>query len=85
MTALNCLVRNATTYVIRWRAAPHDQGADRPADPPAVRGPARHDHRVPTVGTRTVVHQPAPDTSKALDDVAASFPVTKKGQIDFGF
>ena len=32
-----------------------------------------------------VVHQPAPDTSKALDDVAASLPVTKKGQIEFGF
>jgi N-6 DNA Methylase len=99
MTALNCLVRNATTYVIHgnslsleaWggyhvRRTPLGGELHRLSQAQAetiLRAPFARPERSTT--TTPAVTEPTPEAKAALDDVAEQFTVDRKGQGEFGF
>lgn len=102
MTALNCLVRNANTYVIHgnslsleaWsgyavRRTPFGGELHRLSAEQAqivLRAPFAPPETATALTTAgPTIAEPSPEAKAALDDVAMSFPVDKKGQGDFGF
>ncbi|MFM9940227.1 MAG: N-6 DNA methylase [Hyphomicrobiaceae bacterium] len=102
MTALNCLVRNANTWIIHGnslslethgglavRRSPFGGELHRLTKDDTdrlIRLPfAKPDAATALTPIAPAIAAPTPEAKAALDEVAKSFPVDKKGQGDFGF
>ncbi|MGE0290067.1 MAG: N-6 DNA methylase [Bradyrhizobium sp.] len=100
MTALNCLVRNANTWIIHGNSLSLDAwggyhvrrtwlgGALHRLTPEQateiLRAPFSRAQTTTSL-TAPTVHQSSPDAKAPLDQVSAQFTTNRKGQKDFGF
>lgn len=112
MTALNCLVRNATTYVIHGNSLSLDTYGGLHVRRSALGGELYRLSRdqtdklirlpltaasetstalstpepPPAASPRlSSIQEPSQEAKGVIDELSASFPLNKKGQIDFGF